>query len=85
LHSDVRERRRFEVKVALDPQPERPTNALKVAVRGVTQLVAVRPERGAAESEKKKVAVRLAAPFQNVERVSIYDYRQVLDCVRGKI
>lgn len=65
--SDFRERRGTELKVALDPEPERPANTLKLAERCVTQFVAVRPERGAAESEEQKITVRLVSRFQNVE------------------
>jgi hypothetical protein len=68
--SDLGERRRFEIEISLEAQPERPANTLKLSERGVPQLVAVRPERGAAISEEQKIAVLLAATFQNVESAS---------------
>jgi hypothetical protein len=68
--SNFRERRWLEVEVALEAQPERPANTLKLSERGVPQLVAVRPESGAAKPEEEKITVWLAATFQNVEGTS---------------
>jgi hypothetical protein len=70
LLRESQNRCRFEVEVALDGQSERPSDAFKLTERGISEFIAVRPERGAAEAEEEKITVWLAPRFENKEGVA---------------